>query len=310
MMPSALLSVLRRYLAPCCCALLLAACSTSVELMGALPESEANEVLAVLLHAGIAAEKVAGKEGMVSVQVDGTKVAKALDALRARGLPRERYAGMGEVFKKEGLISSPLEERVRYLYALSQELSNTISKIDGVVTARVHVVLPERASGGDASTPSSAAVFIKYQEGYNLDMVRPQVRQLVINSIPNLTPDKVAIILVAAQLEAQTGNATSGASPSLPAGGNGTAASGKLETVLGLQVDAASANGLMTILLGLAALALAGLGVLVVGARALLRKRRSGLGAERKEPGGRPGRPGRVAEERAEPDVLPMEAPP
>ena len=304
---SSLMSLrLRRRLVPCCCVLLLAACSGSVELMGALPEPEANEVLAALLHAGIAADKIAGKEGMVSVQVDGTKVAKALDALRARGLPRERYAGMGEVFKKEGLISSPLEERVRYLYALSQELSNTISKIDGVITARVHVVLPERGSSGDANTPSSAAVFIKYQDGYNLDMVRPQVRQLVINSIPNLTPDKVAIILVASQLEAQPANASG--TPAAPASANATptARPGRLESVLGLRVDAESANSLTAILLGLAVFALAGLGALVYTVRALMLKRRA-VPLERKDPGRRLAG---VASESREGDALSMEAPP
>ena len=212
----------RQLLVAGACALLLAACGGNVELMAAVPEFEANEMLAVLLNAGIKAEKVPGKEGMVAVQVEGGKVALALDTLRARGLPRERYAGMGEVFKKDGLISSPLEERVRYLFALSQELSNTLTKIDGVITARVHVVLPERGSAGDASTPSSAAVFIKYQEGYNIDLVRPQIRQLVINSIPNLTPDKVAIVLVPAQAEAVAtaagaGRSGGGAGATVPA---------------------------------------------------------------------------------------------
>ena len=124
---------------------------------------------------------------------------RAVDLLRDKGLPRERFAGMGQVFKKEGLISSPLEERARYLYALSQELGATISQIDGVVVARVHVVLPERSPTGEAGVPSSAAVFIKHQEGYNLDTVQPLVRRLVTNSIPGLTADKVSIILVNAQ---------------------------------------------------------------------------------------------------------------
>ena len=182
-----------------------AGCAGSVELMAAIPENEANELLAVLLKANIVAHKDAGKEGMVSLHVEAGKVASALEALRARGLPRERFAGLGEVFRKDGLISSPLEERARYVYALAQELSNTITKIDGVVVARVHVVLPERGSAGDASTPSSAAVFIKYQEGYSLDTVQPQIRRLVTNSIPNLATERVAVIMVPSQsVEAAT----------------------------------------------------------------------------------------------------------
>lgn len=179
--------------------LVMAACGGRIELMSSMPESEANEVLAALQNAGIPAEKIPGKEGNVGLAVDGQQAARAIDILKSKGLPRERFAGMGEVFKKEGLISSPLEERARYLYALSQELSGTLARLDGVVAARVHVVLPERGSAGDPNLPSSAAVFIKHQENHNLDTVQPQIRRLVTNSIPGLTPEKVSIILVAAQ---------------------------------------------------------------------------------------------------------------
>ena len=195
-----------------CMAVLLAvaltACGNKVELMASMPETDANEVLAALSGAGISARKISGKEGMVGLAVDAAEVGRAVDLLRAKGLPRERYAGMGEVFKKEGLISSPLEERARYIYALSQELRGTLTQIDGVLAARVHVVLPERGSAGDPNTPSSAAVFIKHQEGYNLDTVQPQIRKLVTNSIPSLTPDKVSIVLIAAQTPQPSPNPT------------------------------------------------------------------------------------------------------
>ena len=177
----------------------LIACSRNVEFMAAMPEPEANEVLAALQIAGIPAQKIAGKEGMVGVTIDADQVGRAVTLLREKGLPRERFAGMGQVFKKEGLISSPLEERARYLYALSQELGATLTQIDGVIVARVHVVLPERGVSGEMGIPSSAAVFIKHQDGYNLDTVLPQVRRLVTNSIPGLTPEKVSIVLVGAQ---------------------------------------------------------------------------------------------------------------
>lgn len=177
---------------------LLAACGSRVELFSAASESEANEVLSVLLDAGMQASKTATKTG-ISISVDSQHVARALDILRTRGLPRDRFDGMGQIFRKEGLVSSPLEERARYVYALSQELAGTLTQMDGVVTARVHVVLPERGNVGEAATPSTAAVFIKHQLGYNLDALQPQIRKLVTHAIPGLTEDRVSVALIAAQ---------------------------------------------------------------------------------------------------------------
>lgn len=176
----------------------LAACGSNVTLYSSASEGEANELLSVLLDSGIRAEKTIGKDG-VAVSVDSSQVARALDILRAQGLPRERFDGMGQIFRKEGLLSSPLEERARYVYALSQELTNTLSQMDGVLTARVHVVLPERGEIGEAATPSTAAVFIKHQVGYTFDALRAQIRQLVTHAIPGLAEDRVSITLVSAQ---------------------------------------------------------------------------------------------------------------
>ncbi len=176
--------------------LALAACGGRVELLASIPEADANEVIAALINEGIDAVKVPGKEGMVGIRVDQTQAAKAVDVLRAKGLPREQFVGMGQVFRKDGLISSPIEERARYLYALSQDLSATLSRIDGVLFARVHLVLPERGSGADQDTPSTAAVFMKHQADADIEILQPQVRRLVVNSIPGLTLDRVSVVLV------------------------------------------------------------------------------------------------------------------
>lgn len=225
--------------------ILLAACGSRVDLMGAIPEDEANEVLGALLKADIRANKVTGKEGMVAVQVESQQVSRALQVLRENGLPRERHAGMGQIFKKEGLISSPLEERARYIYALSQEISGTLSRIDGVLYARVHVVLPERGAAGEPGVQSTAAVFIKHQDGYELELLQPQIRRLVTNSIPGLSAERVSIVFV-------TANAPAEAS---------TSASGNVQ-VLGFNVSPESTGGLTALIWSLAILlilALAGL---------------------------------------------------
>jgi type III secretion protein J len=223
-------------------AVALSACSGKVELMAAVPEEEANEVLAALLNAGIAADKVPGKDGMVGLRVEQAHVAQAVGTLGALGLPRERFAGMGDVFRKEGLISSPVEERARYLFALSQELSNTLSHIDGVLVARVHLVLPERSTSGEPSLPSSAAVFLKVQPDSNVGDVQPQIRRLVVNSIPGLTTEKVSVVMVPSATRPKSSETA-------------------LADVLWFRVEALSANGLAATLVALAMVAVAGLGV-------------------------------------------------
>jgi type III secretion protein J len=191
--------------------LALAGCGRTVELFANMNESEANEVLAALSEANIATQKVPGKDGTVVVTVDQSNIAHAIEVLNTQGLPHERRATMGDVFRKEGLISSPLEERARYLWALSQELSETISQIDGVLRARVHVVLPERSTGGEPPLPSSAGVFVKYRRDVNLEDAVPQIKRLVASSIPGLSVDKVSVVLVASAAGALPVPASAGA---------------------------------------------------------------------------------------------------
>ena len=86
--------------------------------------------------------------------------------------PKVARATLGDTFRKEGVISTPLEERARYIYALSQELEATLSNIDGVIVARVHVVLPERVAPGEPVQPASASVFIKHDPRLEPDSIR------------------------------------------------------------------------------------------------------------------------------------------
>lgn len=173
--------------------LFLAACQT--EIYSALPEREANEMMSVLLEGGVQATKLSGKEGF-SLTVDSTEVQQALEILASNGLPRGARQSIGEVFAKSGIVSSPFEERVRFVYALSEEVAKTLQEIDGVLVARVHIVMPEAPALGEVAKPSSAAVFIRTREGYDLEYLTPQIRRLVANSIEGLTFDAVTVILI------------------------------------------------------------------------------------------------------------------
>jgi type III secretion protein J len=173
--------------------LLLSGCQ--VELFTGLTENDANDMLAILLRDGIDADKVAAGAGVMTLTVDQSRFAEAVELLKRNGFPKEKFASIGDIFKKEGLISSPLEERVRFVYALSQELSETISEIDGVLGARVHVVLPNNEMATETTMPSSAAVAIRYRAGVAIDRLIPQIKLLVTNSIEGLAYDKVSVVL-------------------------------------------------------------------------------------------------------------------
>lgn len=188
---------LRRLLVACFLLAAVTACSSRVSLFEGLTQEEGNEIYATLLEAGVPAEKLANKQGTF-ITVPQQMSSEALRILEKKGLPRDKKTSIGEVFKKDSMISSPLEERARYLYALSQEIEQTLMRMDGVISARVHIVLPERANPGEALSPSSAAVFVKYAENATFPAYVPRVRELVFKSIPGLKGDPQTSVTVAA----------------------------------------------------------------------------------------------------------------
>lgn len=174
--------------------LILAGCKT--ELYNSLPEQEANEMVSILQRHGISAGKMMNKDGTDTVTVDKSDFAQAVTLLRENGLPHPKFENMGDVFKSSGLVASPMQDRARFLYALSQELSQTISEIDGVLSARVEVVLPDNDIMQRNPTPSSASVFVRYDQHSHVDQLVPQIKMLVSNSVEGLSYDKVSVVLV------------------------------------------------------------------------------------------------------------------
>lgn len=223
-----------------CLVLALSACKT--EMYSGLGEREANDMVAALVAAGIPADKKPGPEGL-TVRVDQARFAEAMAILEDKGLPAQKYDTMGEVFKKQGLVSSPTEERARLIYALSEELSRTVAEIDGVLSARIHVVLPEADMLGRDVKPSSASVFVRYAPGSNVENYAAQIKLLVANSIEGLLYDNITVVMVPAATVAADAGST---------------AAPRLTRVLGVWVHPASVGRLCVMLGALTALASAG----------------------------------------------------
>ncbi len=187
--------------------IMLSACK--VDLYTKVSEIDANDMLAVLMRSGINTEKKAEKKGEnFTIRVEESEIPVAIAILKDHGFPRESFATVGELFKKEGLISSPLEERVRFIYSLSQNVQETLSRIDGVVTARVHIVLPENNPFSDEIKPSSASVFIKYLPATHLNEIKSEIKMIVERSIEGLSYEKVSLVMLPAKVSEQSQGVT------------------------------------------------------------------------------------------------------
>ncbi|MEG5266159.1 type III secretion inner membrane ring lipoprotein SctJ [Pseudomonas sp. JDS28PS106] len=179
---------------------LLQACD--VDLYTNLGEREANTMLAVLLRDGIPASRKVQDDGRLKIVVDEKRFAQAMAVLDDAGLPGQTFSNMGEVFKGNGLVSSPVQERAQMVFALSEELSHTVSQIDGILSARVHVVLPDNDLLKRVISPSSASVLVRYDPRTEIDVLIPQIKTLVANGISGLGYDGVSVTAIKASVPA------------------------------------------------------------------------------------------------------------
>ncbi len=172
----------------------LAGCK--VDMYTGLSEDQANQMLSTLLRRGIEAEKIAAGKNGYTLAVDDEQLVLALQILKENSLPREDFKNMGDVFSGEGMISSSSEEQARMAYALSQELADTLSRIDGVLTARVHVVLGVNDPVNNIRVEPSAAVFLRHTPDSPVVNFVPKIRELAASAVAQLKYDNVSVMLV------------------------------------------------------------------------------------------------------------------
>ncbi len=189
--------------------LLLAACSGSA-LYSAMDERQANEVMGALLGSGIQAKKKpsATKVGWDVVVAD-SDIPQAMAVLSARGLPREQFQTLGDIFKKEGFASSSTDERGRYIHGLQQEITHTLTMLPGVANARVHIALPERDPLGGSTGKTSAAVWIFEQPGASVRDREADIKIVVKDGVEGLTDiNQVSVKFVAMPAPPETGSSS------------------------------------------------------------------------------------------------------
>lgn len=178
---------------------LLAGGCLSEELYGELDELEANEMTAILQFNGIDAKKTNQGKGFFAVGIPSSDLPRSVELLHSWGYPREQSTSLGDLFKPEGIVPTKMEEQIRFLYGVAQELTETLGYLNGVIDSRVHIALGNIAgntiSGLEKDEKNSASVFLLYDDRQGLlGTLIPKIKQIVGNSMPNLSADNVVVL--------------------------------------------------------------------------------------------------------------------
>ena len=160
-------------------------------LYAGLPEAEKARVVEALTNGGIQVQ-LDPTTGEVLVPTSDYHTARM--QLAAQGLPAsvpEGYDSISEI----PMGSSRTVENVRLKQSQEIELARSISEIQGLVAARVHLAIPEKSVFARASVPPSASVFVQMEDGRALS--RQQISaivHLVSSSVPSLPKGEVTVV--------------------------------------------------------------------------------------------------------------------
>lgn len=157
-----------------------------------LDVQDANQIISQLQLMDIPFEVDA--EGK-TIKVAPTSIGKARMKMAELGLPRAGSVGY-EIFDKEqGFGTSNFVQNISRVRALEGELARTISSIDIVRNARVHLVLPQRELFSRDKQEPSASIFLQLVTSAKLSKTQIlAIQHLVASAVPGLTINGVSII--------------------------------------------------------------------------------------------------------------------
>ncbi len=186
---------------PALCALVvpfLLAAACTVPIAGGLDEGQANRVVLALDRAGVGSEKESdpASEGRYRVLVERDEAPRAITAMRAEDLPSPASPGLLDSMGKGALLPSRLTEHAQFLAGLSGELERTLLAIEGMLSARVHVSLPEADPLREAPRAKATASVLLQHRGATPPIDAHEVKRIVAGAAPGLAPDDVAVVMV------------------------------------------------------------------------------------------------------------------
>ena len=114
-------------------------------------------------------------------------------SLAQAGLPKGDSVGF-ERLENSGMVMNEFQQRMAYVRSLEGELQRTISRMDGVESARVGIVIPQQRLFLEEQLPSTASVQLRLKTGVFFGPAQVKtIIHLVSHSVDGLKPEDVTV---------------------------------------------------------------------------------------------------------------------
>ena len=155
-----------------------------------LPQSDISQIAEELQKMNVPDYMIDDK----GIKVPPDQVMPLRLRLAEEGLPSHGQIGW-EKFDQQDFTRTEFEQRIHKIRAIQGELGRTISGIDGIQSARVHITLPKKSLFVEDQKDPTAAVYVKAKRGFRLSEKQINgIVHLVSRSVEGMNPEKVAII--------------------------------------------------------------------------------------------------------------------
>jgi len=161
-------------------------------LYASVADNDAAEVLGALEKLGID-YKVESSSGAIMVTQD--KVHEARLSLAGQGLPKSNSLGFAILQQDSGFGTSRSVESARLQRALEQEIALSITTIQSVKLARVHLALPKQSVFVRQRKYPTASIIVNLYAGRHLEKGQIEaIVHMVASSVPQLEPEHVTVV--------------------------------------------------------------------------------------------------------------------
>ena len=134
------------------------------------------------------------ESGGTTIQVPENEVYEQRMHFANIGIPQEGIVGY-EIFDQTKLGMTDFVQKLNYHRALEGELARTLTSIDEINQARIHIVIPKPALFEEDKKPTTASVVIRLRSGSTLRRDQVQgIANLIASSVEGLSPENISIL--------------------------------------------------------------------------------------------------------------------